>query len=162
MVRTALTVGAWNTYAAWNSDALSAPASLASSTSRGSMSASLTMSAAVIGCPSNTPPLMTRCGFALAKSRRPFAAATGSPVTKAIADGPASCASRPSTPACLAAMAVSVFFFHGIACVSGEQPTQLLELRDGEPAVLGQHGGIGDAELLRGRRCGARGEVPHL
>ena len=38
--------------------------------------------------PSSTPPLITRSGWALAKSRRPLAASTGSPLTKAIADGP--------------------------------------------------------------------------
>ena len=53
---------------------------------------------------------MTSAGFALAKSRRPLAASTGSPVTKAMADGPARWASTPSTPASLAAMEVSVFF----------------------------------------------------
>src|SRR5690606_2536359 len=51
-----------------------------------------------------------RAGFALAKSRRPLAAATGSPVTNAMAEGPTSCSSRPSTPASLAATWVSVFF----------------------------------------------------
>src|SRR5690606_23697375 len=38
---------------------------------------------------------------------------------------------------------------HGVGCVAAERPTQLLELRDGEPAVLGQHGSVRVAELLR-------------
>ena len=72
------------------SDAFIAPASLASRTSRDSRSASLVISSAVSSWPSSTPPLMTRTGCALAKSRRPLAASTGSPLTKAIADGPTS------------------------------------------------------------------------
>ena len=44
--------------------------------------------AAVSGFPSRTPPLMTSGEWALAKSRRPLAASTGSPVTKAMAEGP--------------------------------------------------------------------------
>ena len=46
----------------------------------------------------------------MAKSRRLLAASTGSPVMKAMADGPDSCPSKAVTPASLAAMSVSVFF----------------------------------------------------
>ena len=88
-----------------------APASLASSTSRDSRPASLVISAGVRAFPSRTPPLITRNGFALAKSRRPFAVSTTSPVTNATADGPVSSgASSFSSPACSTAILVSVFF----------------------------------------------------
>ena len=80
--------GAANSATAPDSDAFMAPASLASSTSRDSRSASFLISSAVRDLPSITPPLITRSGLALAKSRRPLAASTGSPLTKAIADGP--------------------------------------------------------------------------
>src|SRR6478672_2797012 len=84
-----------------------APASLARRTSRDSRSASFLISSAVSGLPSSTPPLMTRRGLALAKSRRPLAASTGSPVMKAIAEGPVSWPSKAVTPASLAASWVS-------------------------------------------------------
>ena len=45
--------------------------------------------------PSNTPPLMTSSGLAFANSRRPFAASTTSPETKASAVGPVNSSSRP-------------------------------------------------------------------
>src|SRR4029453_7142691 len=87
-----------------------APASFARSTSRDSRSASFLISSALSGLPSSTPPLMTRNGCALAKSRRPLAASTGSPLTNAIADGPTSSSVSCSTPASFAAILVSVFF----------------------------------------------------
>ncbi len=87
-----------------------APANLASNVSRDSRSANLVISAGVNGLPSSTPALITKAGFALAKSRRPLAASTASPVTKAIAEGPCKCSSRLVTPASLAARLVSVFF----------------------------------------------------
>src|SRR5689334_15462645 len=87
-----------------------APASLASRTSRDSRSASFVISSGDRALPSRTPPLITRRGFALAKSRRPLAASTGSPSTKAMADGPTSWPSKAVTPASLAASSVSVFF----------------------------------------------------
>lgn len=87
-----------------------APASLASRTSRDSRSASFLNSSADSALPSRTPPLMTRLGLSLAKSRRPFADSTGSPVTKATAVGPANRSSSVSIPASLAAILVSVFF----------------------------------------------------
>ena len=59
--------------------------------------------------PSMKPPLMTRALLSFAKSRRALAASTGSPVTNAIAVGPISRASRPSTPASCAARFTSVF-----------------------------------------------------
>ena len=86
-----------------------APAILASRTSRDSRSASLVISDGVRDLPSRYPPLMTSWGFALAKSRRPLAASTGSPVMKAIADGPESWPSNASTPASFAAICVRVF-----------------------------------------------------
>ncbi len=53
---------------------------------------------------------MTSAGFVRAKSRRLFAVSTGSPVTNAMAVGPArSFSSMAVTPASLAAMAVRVF-----------------------------------------------------
>src|SRR4051794_18177742 len=53
---------------------------------------------------------MTSAGLVRAKSRRPFAVSTGSPVTNAIAVGPArSFSSMAVTPASRAAMAVRVF-----------------------------------------------------
>src|SRR4051794_20596540 len=53
---------------------------------------------------------MTSAGLVRAKSRRPFAASTGSPVTNAMAVGPASAASsRAVPPAPGAAIAVRVF-----------------------------------------------------
>src|SRR6476620_1368954 len=87
-----------------------APASLARRTSRDSRSASFVISSGVRALPSRTPPLITRRGFALAKSRRPLAASTGSPSTNAMADGPTSWPSNAVTPASLAASSVSVFF----------------------------------------------------
>ena len=57
-----------------------------------------------------TPPLTTNAGLVLAKSRRPLAAATGSPLTNATAVGPARRAATPSSPALFAAILVSVFF----------------------------------------------------
>src|SRR6185437_583563 len=69
-------------------DAFMAPASIARSTSRDSRSASLLISDGVIDLPSMIPPLISSAGLALAKSRRPLAASTTSPLTKAIADGP--------------------------------------------------------------------------
>ena len=86
-----------------------APASLASSTSRDSRSASLPTSAADMACPSNTPPLMTSSGLVRAKSRRPFAASTTSPWTKASAVGPVNSSSSPVMPASAAARLASVF-----------------------------------------------------
>src|SRR5204862_187301 len=80
-------------------DACRAPAILASSTSRDSRSASFVSSAGESDLPSSTPPLITRCGWALAKSRRPLAASTGSPLTTAIADGPCRRSSNAATPA---------------------------------------------------------------
>ena len=53
---------------------------------------------------------MIRSGLARAKSRSPFATATASPSMKAIAVGPLRCGSTPGTPACRAAIVVSVFF----------------------------------------------------
>src|SRR5699024_1960547 len=85
IVRTALDAGAEKTWAAWFSLAFIAPAALDSSTSRDSRSASLLMSPAVMGRPSMTPPLMTRFGLDLAKSRSPLLAATGSLSTNAMA-----------------------------------------------------------------------------
>src|SRR5918996_6244679 len=87
-----------------------APASLASRTSRDSRSASFLISSADSTLPSRTPPLMTRFGLSLAKSRRPFADSTGSPVTKATAVGPLNRSSSVEIPASLAAILVSVFF----------------------------------------------------
>src|SRR3954452_11806613 len=87
-----------------------APASLASRTSRDSRSASFLISSADSALPSRTPPLMTRLGLSLAKSRRPFADSTGSPVTKATAVGPLNRSSSVVIPASLAAILVSVFF----------------------------------------------------
>ena len=92
-------------------DAFIAPASLASRTSRDSRSASFLISSAESGLPSSTPPLMTRTGFARAKSRRPLAASTGSPLTNAIADGPTQeVLESPRSRLRLAAILVSVFF----------------------------------------------------
>ena len=51
---------------------------------------------------------MTRAGFALAKSRRPLAASTGSPLMKAMAVGPEQVVEAVD-PASLAAILVSVF-----------------------------------------------------
>src|SRR5665811_1168739 len=82
--------GAAKRYTALLSDANMAPASLARRTSRDSRSASLEISAGDKALPSRRPALITRWGFALAKSRRPLVASTGSPVMKAIADGPES------------------------------------------------------------------------
>jgi len=110
MVRTACDSGAAKRNTAFCSEAFMAPASLASRTSRDSRSASFLMSSAVMEAPSSTPPLITRNGLALAKSRRPLAASTGSPLTKAIADGPTRRSFSPSTPASFAAILVSVFF----------------------------------------------------
>src|SRR5690242_8737901 len=53
---------------------------------------------------------MTRFGLSLAKSRRPFADTTGSPVMKATAVGPLNRSSSVEIPASLAAILVSVFF----------------------------------------------------
>jgi hypothetical protein len=53
---------------------------------------------------------MTSSGFALAKSRRLFAATTGSPETNASAVGPVNSSSRPAIPASTAARFASVFF----------------------------------------------------
>src|SRR5699024_7988105 len=105
MVRTALEAGAAKTNAAWLIFAFIAPAALARSTSRDSRSASFLTSSAASAAPSMTPPLMTSAGFALAKSRSPFAASTMSPWTNATAVGPVNCPSRESRPASFAAMA---------------------------------------------------------
>jgi len=70
----------------------------------------MVISPIVSSFPSRMPPLMTRGELVLAKSRRLFAVATGSPLMKAIADGPVSRSSKPSTPASFAAIFVSVFF----------------------------------------------------
>src|SRR5690349_1871711 len=53
---------------------------------------------------------MTSAGWSLAKFRIDLAVSTGSPVMKAIAEGPANWPSKASTPASLAAMSVRVFF----------------------------------------------------
>ena len=86
-----------------------APASLASRTSRDSRSASWLTSVTVSARPSMKPPLITKPGLVLAKSRIALAASTGSPVMNAIAVGPTSICSRPSTPASSAARWTSVF-----------------------------------------------------
>ena len=67
------------------------------------------ISVAVTGLPSNTPPLITSGGLVRAKSRRPLAASTASPFTKAMAVGPTSSSVSSGTPASLAARLVSVF-----------------------------------------------------
>src|SRR5207344_1615603 len=108
--------------AAFAIDAFTAPANIASSTSRDSSSASLSISAGLIDLPSITPPLITRAGLALAKSRSPLAASTTSPLTKAIAEGPLT---SPSTcaamPASAAASLVRVFFTtRNVACSPSE------------------------------------------
>ena len=101
--------GAWNVAAALLRFAFIAPASFASSTSRDSRSASLRTSSADIARPSNTPPLITSSGWVFANSRRPLAASTGSPETKASAVGPVNNVSRPLMPASTAARLASVF-----------------------------------------------------
>src|SRR3954454_7559171 len=101
--------GAASALTSFCAGALSPPASLASSTSRDSRSASLRTSSAVSGRPSRTPPLTTSSGWTFAKSRSPLATTTGSPVTKATAEGPWSNGSRVSTPASRAAILVNVF-----------------------------------------------------
>ena len=91
-------------------DAFMAPASMASSTSRDSRSASRSISDGLIDLPSITPPLITRAGLTLAKSRSPLAASTTSPLTKAIAEGPLSSpSSSAAMPASAAASLVRVF-----------------------------------------------------
>src|SRR5262249_49089656 len=74
------------------------------------------------GLPSMTPPLITRAGLALAKSRSPLAASTTSPLTNAIAEGPVS--SPPSSaamPASVAASLVRVFLTTlNVACSPSE------------------------------------------
>src|SRR6478752_7304247 len=101
--------GAWNSVAARVGSAFIAPASRASKTSRDSRSAIRATSAPLSAFPSSTPPLITNSGLARAKSRRPFATTTGSPVTKAIAVGPTSRLSSSPMPAFSAARLVSVF-----------------------------------------------------
>src|SRR6476620_1133173 len=101
--------GAWKSVAARVGSAFIAPASRASKTSRDSRSAIRATSAPLSAFPSSTPPLITNSGLARAKSRRPFATTTGSPVTKAIAVGPTSRLSSSPTPAFSAARLVSVF-----------------------------------------------------
>src|SRR5215475_14265925 len=96
--------------AAFAIDAFMAPASMASSTSRDSRSASRSISDGLIDLPSITPPLITRAGLTLAKSRSPLAASTTSPLTKAIAEGPESSpSSSAAMPASAAASLVRVF-----------------------------------------------------
>ena len=104
--------------------------------------------------PSMTPPLITRSGFALANSRRPFAAAATSPRMKAIAVGPVRESSSPSMPACLAARMVSVFLRHGVGGVLTQGPAEFLQVLDGEPAVLGQYGCRRGAERIAQLRNG--------
>src|SRR6266508_985522 len=107
--RTAWVNGAWNVAAALLRLAFIAPASFARTTSRDSRSASLRTSSADIVRPSNTPPLMMSSGFVFANSRRPLAASTGSPATKASAVGPVNKSSRPVMPASVAARLARVF-----------------------------------------------------
>ena len=99
-----------------------APASMASSTSRDSRSASRSISDGLIDLPSITPPLITRAGLALAKSRSPLAASTTSPLTKAIAEGPLSSpSSSAAMPASAAASLVRVFLTTlNVACSPSE------------------------------------------
>src|SRR5690606_2017145 len=107
--RAAFVSGAWNRAAAPDSDAFMAPASLLSRTSRDSRSASLVSSSGESARPSRYPPLTTRGGMSLAKSRRLLAASTGSPLTSARALGHCSKSSNASTPASLSAILVRVF-----------------------------------------------------
>src|SRR5690349_15464211 len=103
-------------------DAFMAPASMASSTSRDSRSASRSISDGLIDLPSITPPLITRAGLTLAKSRRPLAASTTSPLTNAIAEGPLnSPSSSAAMPASAAASLVKVFLTTlNVACSPSE------------------------------------------
>ena len=151
------TAGPGRVAAALAIDALMPPASLASRTSRDSRSASFLISSADSALPSRTPPLMTRLGFSLAKSRRPFADSTGSPVTKATAVGPANRSSSVLIPASLAAILVSVFFTTAYWAFSPSERRSCLELRHGETPVLGQHSGVRAAELVR--QLGYRGSL---
>ena len=101
----------------------------------------LLISSAVSGSPSRTPPLTTRCGCSLPKSRRLFATSTGSPETNAIAEGPSSRSSN-AVDAGLAGGDLGQRVLHDdVRRVARERAAQLLELRDGQPAVLGEHGG---------------------
>lgn len=67
---------------------------------------------------------------------------------KATAVGPASWPSKASTPASLAAIAVSVFFTTAYVAWL-PMLTKLAQLRHGQAAVLGQHSGIRRTELVR-------------
>ena len=102
--------GAANRLTAWLAEAFMAPASFDSSTSRDSRSASLAISAASSTRPESRPLRSTRALWALLKSRRPLAATTGSPLTKATADGPENSSTSASAPASLAARRARVFF----------------------------------------------------
>ena len=85
-------------------------------------------------------------GLSLAKSRRPFAASTGSPLTKAMADGPANRSSSDVDPGLVGRDLGQRVLHHGVRGVLTERTAQRLELRHGETAVLGQHGGVRGAE----------------
>ena len=91
------------------------------------------MSAALRSLPSITPPLITRAGWSFANVRSPLAASTGSPSTKAMALGPTSHSSMPSTPASLAARRVRVFFTTAYVVVWPRLPRNCLSCETVSP-----------------------------
>ncbi len=81
----------------------------------------LLISSADSALPSRTPPLMTRFGFSLAKSRRPFADSTGSPVTKATAVGPLNRSSSVGDPGLVGRDLGQRVLHHGVLGVLTER-----------------------------------------
>src|SRR6478672_11807954 len=133
-----------------------APASVARRTSRDSRSASFVISSGDKVLPSRTPALITRRGCALAKSRRPLAASTGSPVMKAMAD-------EGRDTGLLGGALRERVLDHGVGGVFPDRAAQLRELGHGQTAVLGENGRTGLTELVRdlGNGCALLG-VCHL
>ena len=142
-----LRVNAWNRPAALTSGAWNPPASRARSTSRGATSASASMSAWLSTRSPSRPPLTMRFGLLLAKSRSAFAAMTASPETKAIATGPSSSGTISARPVSCARGAASVFLKTLYSVRRDGTRPQRRELGHRQPAVLGEHGGVGGVEL---------------
>ena len=119
------------------------------------------ISAAESVLPSRTPPLITSSGLARAKSRRPLAASTGSPLTNAIAVGPVSSDSSSADSGVGRGALGERVLDDRVGGVAAQGTAQVADLLDREPAVLGDDrrgrvaevlGDLGDRRELLGIR----------